>query len=356
MSHKWTANSFGTMSERAMKAVQRLIHELPWTITHDNADFPLRVFSQRLHNQSHFVSGCAATVWILPARAMLSLQANRLSQIHRALNCDHMFNFEEVMYGNSAVDDRMEAQDVYWVLRLLLDTPDFKGWQGHGDIAPTAPPPVHKLPTGTENATTGFILGTVPYEEASYNGTIKCVFEWLRQLRLHTKHEQKRPGEERLIPWLGDQLTIERLRGLWKYRHEDYNSFDRMDWMIPVFGWFHLVMALANSLHKQYLSTSANIGGLRQAFDVLNHKGLISQATKGPFWHNLDEAIKHISESHFRVCWLVVGNVESLADLKVKTPRQLRDMATKIIREHASRKALAFLDNLPEVEQDETKR
>jgi hypothetical protein len=52
----------------------------------------------------------------------------------------------------------------------------------------------------------------------------------------------------------------------------------------------------------------------------------------------------------------VVGNVESLTDLKVKTPRQLRDMATKIIREHASRKALAFLDNLPEVEQDETKR
>jgi hypothetical protein len=130
------------------------------------------------------------------------------------------------------------------------------------------------------------------------------------------------------LPWLGDQLTVGRLRRLWKYRHEDYNSYDRMDWMIPVFGWFHLIMALANSLHKQYPSTSANIGGLRQAFDVLNRKGLISQATKGPFWH---KAIKHISEAHFWACWLVVGNVKSLAELKALSPTQLRVMARNIL-------------------------
>ncbi|KAJ7122658.1 hypothetical protein C8R43DRAFT_899695 [Mycena crocata] len=356
MSHKWTADAFGTLSERAMDTVRKLIHEMPWNITHDNVDFPLRVYSQRLHNQSHFVSGCAATVWILPARAALSLQANRLFQIHRALNCDHMFDFEEVLYGNTAADDRMEAQDVYFVLRLLLDSPDFKGWRGHGAAALDAPLAVHKLPTGLQNAIRGLILGTVPFEEASYDGTIRCIHEWLRQLLLNTEEEQKRTVIERIIAWLGDQLTIERLRGLWKYRHEDYNSFDRMDWMIPVFGWFHLVMALGNSLHNQYLGTSANIGGLRQAFDILNRKGLISQATKGPFWHNLDEAIKHISEAHFRACWLVVGNVESLAELKDRTPTELREMAVKIIHEHASRRALAVLDNLPEDKHDETKR
>ncbi|KAJ7856004.1 hypothetical protein B0H13DRAFT_1641699 [Mycena leptocephala] len=100
------------------------------------------------------------------------------------------------------------------------------------------------------------------------------------------------------------------------------------------------------------MSTSANVGSLRQAFDVLNRKGLISQATKGPFWHNLDEAIKHISEAHFRACWLVVGNVQSIAELKSQSPTQLYTMATKIIRGAA----LVDLDQLPESEQDHTKR
>ncbi|KAJ7251713.1 hypothetical protein C8J57DRAFT_1187930 [Mycena rebaudengoi] len=180
--------------------------------------------------------------------------------------------------------------------------------------------------------------------------------QFFRQLHLDTEDEQRKTALERVIPWLGDQLTVERLRGLWKYRHEDYNSFDRLDYMIPVFGWFHLVMAFANSLHKQYLGTSANVGGLRQGFDVLNRKGLISQATKGPFWHNLDEAIKHISEAHFRACWLALGKVKTLSELKTKTPTQLRSMASQLIREYASRAALARLDHMPEADQDQTKR
>ncbi|KAJ7923687.1 hypothetical protein B0H13DRAFT_1864673 [Mycena leptocephala] len=330
-----------------MEETRQLIHKLPWNITHDNVDFPLRVFSQRLDNQSHFISGCAATVWILPARAALSLQANRLFQVHRTLHCKEMFDFAEVLYGNKTADARMEEQDAFFILRLLLDSPDFKEYSGQGALALDPPKPVHKLPMGPENSIIGHIMRTVPYEEASYDGTLRCMHEWLRQLHLDTEDEQRRTALEQIIFWLGDQLTIGRLRGF---------SYDRMDWMIPVFGWFHLVMALANSLHKQYLRTSANIGGPRQAFDVLNRKGLISQATKGPFWHNLDEAIKHISEAHFRACWLVVGNVESLAELKALSPTQLRVMARKILREHASREALVKLDQLPDDEQDHTKR
>ncbi|KAJ7904125.1 hypothetical protein B0H13DRAFT_2233915 [Mycena leptocephala] len=281
MSHKWTANAFGTISDRAMEKTRQLIHKLPWNITHDN----------RLDNQSHFISGCAATVWILPA-------------LHRTLHCKEMFDFAE--------------QDAFFILRLLLDSPDFKEYSGQGALALDPPKP---------NSTIGHIMRTVPYEEASYDGTLRCMHEWLRQLHLDTEDEQRRTALERII----------------KYRHEDYNPYDRMDWMIPVFGW-------------QYLSTSANIGGPRQAFDVLNRKGLISQATKGPFWHNLDEAIKHISEAHFRACWLVVGNVESLAELKALSPTQLRVMARKILREHASREALVKLDQLLDDEQDHTKR
>jgi len=71
MSHKWMANVYGTISNKAMQEVQREIQTEPFIASHDNVNIPLRVFLQRLHNQSHFISGCAATIWILPKDAAL---------------------------------------------------------------------------------------------------------------------------------------------------------------------------------------------------------------------------------------------------------------------------------------------
>lgn len=123
MSHKWTSNAVGTLSTRAMTTVQKRIHINPWNVSHDNVNVPLRVFSQRINNQSHFVSGCAYTVWILPNRAALPPEMNRLLQTYRAENCLEVFEYDLVLYGNEAADNRMEAFDEYYVLRLLLDSP-----------------------------------------------------------------------------------------------------------------------------------------------------------------------------------------------------------------------------------------
>lgn len=356
MSHKWAANAYGILSELKMKEVRAVIHTKPWTISHDNVNLPLRVFSQRLHNQSHFVSGCAATVWVLPNEATLPPDANRLLQKHRANHCNEKFSIQNILYGDETVDKRIEAQHIFRVLRILLDSPEFSDYQHHDSKHFSQPPAVNKLPSGPQFATQEFILGTSELEEASYDGTLKVVADLFRQLHLHTEEEEIRTGLERVIAWMGDQLTVERLRGLWKYRHEDFNSFDRMDYMIPVFGWFHLVMAFANSLHKQYLGTSAGIGGMRQAFDILKRTGLVTQSTKGPFWHHLDEAIHHISEAHFRSTWLVVGKVKKLAELKTKSPEELCNLAKTVIQEHACREALVHLDKLPVEEQDHVQR
>ncbi|KAF8344677.1 hypothetical protein F5887DRAFT_1062041 [Amanita rubescens] len=105
-------------------------------------------------------------------------------------------------------------------------------------------------------------------------------------------------------------------------------------------------MTFVNSLHKQYLMTSSTIGSLRQAFDVLHHKGLVVQSTKGPFWHNLDEAIHHIAEAHFHACWLEV-------DLKQKNPDELKAMSMIILETHASQRALVDMqDSRTTAEQD----
>lgn len=126
------------------------------------------------------------------------------------------------------------------------------------------------------------MLGTVHIEEASYEGNNQLIMEWFKQLNLHTEDERKRTGLEHVIVWVGDQLTVERLRGLFKYRAQDHTSFDRLDWLVVVFGWFHLMMAFANSMHKQYLGTNAG-RGLMHAFTLLEWKGLHTIQTHGPF-------------------------------------------------------------------------
>ncbi|KAJ6616579.1 hypothetical protein B0H10DRAFT_2390855 [Mycena sp. CBHHK59/15] len=348
MSHKWTANAYGTLSGRAMEEVRALIHIFPWIISHDNLNVALRVFSQRLNNQTHFVSGCAYTIWLLPIRAALPEDMNREFKLYRTENCGKVFDFSTVLYGNDAADDRIEAFNIYHILQLLLTSSEFTDYPHLADLRFTLPPAVHQLLGGLENIIKMFILRTSTYEEASYEGTLNVMNDLFAQLLLNSKDEQERTALKR--------LTIERLRGLWKYRHEDHNSFDRLDYMVPIFGWFHLVMAYANSLHKQYLGTSAGIGGLRQAFDVLKRKGLISQSTKGPFWHNLDEALYHISEAHFRASWLDVGQVTKLGDLKSKSPQELRELAEKLIRTQASREALNKIDRMEAAQQDQVFR
>ncbi|KAK7018290.1 hypothetical protein R3P38DRAFT_2715514 [Favolaschia claudopus] len=352
MSHKWTAEALETLSDRAMDLVQQLIHLFPFAISHDNMNVPLRVFSQRLHNQSHFISGCAYTVWILPRHAALPADTSQMLQSFRAENCLQVFDFSEVLYGSLEAEDRMEAWDIDHVLHLLLDCPEFLDYPHRTDAQFHHPPPVDQLPGGPENIIQGFVLKTSTFEEASYDGTLNVIDDTFRQLLLNSPDEQKVTGTQRVIAWMGDQLTVERLRGLWKYRHEDHNAFDRLDYMIPVFGWFHLVMAFANSIHKQYLGDSSATGGLRQAFDLLNRKGLITQSTKGPFWHNLDEALHHISEAHFRACWLDVGKVKTLADLKSKSPSELRHLAGEIIRKYASREALNNMEEMDSHDRD----
>ncbi|KAJ7722007.1 hypothetical protein B0H16DRAFT_1790019 [Mycena metata] len=356
MSHKWTSNAVGTLSTRAMTTVQKRIHVSPWNISHDNINVALRAFSQRLNNQSHFISGCAYTVWILPDRAALPPEMNRLLQTYRAEHCLEVFEYDLVLYGNEAADDRMQAFDEDYVLRLLLDSPDFADYPHLKDQLFDPPPAVWQLQGGPENAIKPFILETSTKEEASYEGTLNVMADAFRQLLLDAVNEQMRTAIQRIIAWIGDQLTVERLRGLWKYRHEDHNSFDRLDYMIPIFGWFHLVMAFANSIHKQYLGNSAAIGSLRQAFDILKRKGLITQSTKGPFWHNLDEAIHHISEAHFRASWLDMGKVENLAELKSRSPAQLRELASTLIREHASREAVNKIEGMSPRDRDDVYR
>ena len=244
-----------------------------------------------------------------------------------------------ILVQEPVVLKRTRAQAVHRILLFLLDSPAFSKYQSRNDSLLAAPPPVNQLPCGREHITKQFILRTADIDESSYEGNERVIKEWIKQLRMDSPEDQEKLATSQFIPVVGDQLTVDRLRGMAKYWHEDINGFEQLDWVLPVFGWFHLIVQVANSLHHQYLGTSAGIG-LQRAFDLLNRKGLQSVQTKGLFWHHLDEALWHVGEGSFRACWLSIGNVNGLEELTSRAPEALVSMAEVIYDTLASREAL----------------
>ena len=249
---------------------------------------------------------------------------------------------------------RIFAQNVHTVLRMLLDAPAFElGTYQHRDNEIFNRPPVSEaLPTGPRYALDQFIMNTVEINEATYGGNEKWLEEHSRQLGLDTDEEKEKTGRNRIIIWSGDQLTTSRLRGLKGFRSMDKDPYECLGWMEPIFGWFHLQMAFATSLHKQYHGTKAGVGFSR-AFELLGKKGLWSAKVKGNWFHDFEEVLKEVATAHFLCAWLEITGANSIKDLHSKSPEELKQFAERIVLEFASTIALSRESRRPLPERDE---
>ncbi|KAM6496624.1 hypothetical protein JOM56_007097 [Amanita muscaria] len=357
MSHKWTCDAVGRISKRCMDEVLSMMDKFPWLISHDNVNIPFRVFSQRLDNQGEFGNGTAATVYIKRSATPLSSTANRDLQEQRAGGLKTPLTSLDILKLAEESYPCIHTHAKYHVLRFLLDSPAFdrRSYTHHDSDLLNPPTPVDLLPSGPNHITLQFLLGTVNIPEASYEDNSRLINEWLHQLNLDSPEMKKKLGLEKLVTWVGDQLTVDRLRNLFKFWTEDLNSYGRLDWMVLTFGWLHLMMAAANTFHKQYLGTARG-QGLSQAFDLLNKKGLGKTSTKGPFYHDLNEALYHVAEAHIREDWLLVGDVTSLEELRDRTSNELVALADQLVEEHASSSALNCMDVKPDNQQDQERR
>jgi hypothetical protein len=231
-------------------------------------------------------------------------------------------------------------------LSFLTDAPAFafKTYDNNDHNLFKPPSSVHQLPVGQDQTTCQYMLNTVHIEEASYEGNDWVLNEWWRQLKINTPEKWKKMGEDDLIVWAGDQLTVSHIRGLHRFRAEDLNSYDRLAFLKEIPGWFHAQIALEHSLHSQYYGTQPGFG-LVHGFNLLKHKGLHALSVQGTFHHHLKEALLHIAEARFRDIWLVVGKVNKLEDLRNHTPHELYALATSIVDDHASTAAFRNMES-----------
>ena len=338
MSQKWVYTGINALARQQQVMLLEDIKKYPWFGVHDNINVPFRAFQQRIGNQNHFDSGTAATILVL--KSPLARWPDRDLRMHqRALGANNLISGDEIFMLAVDAGPRLDSHAISVVLQFLVESPDFDfesyAFKDDPIFSPSSYLSRGRLPIGKEYIPSQYVLKTAHIEEASYEGNARVLGEWWRQLERGTLSGQREMGESQTIVWAGDQLTVARLRGLQNFHCEDHNGFDRLDFLVPVFGWFHAQMAVEHSIHNQYYGTQQGFG-LVHAFDLLKRKGLHSPSIQGNFHNQLREAFLHITEARFRDIWCVVGKVETLRDLRERPPLELRSLASRIITDYAS--------------------
>jgi hypothetical protein len=345
MSQKWSYDGIETLSERAHNAMVQDLSISPWFGIHDNVNIPFKVYEQWLQNQSHFDSGTAGTVIIIkdPDCAMPNFAASRVQFVDGVKS---PVTFRNIIELNLKSSGHLKALAIHVVLKFLVGATDFdfENYKYNDSSVFSHPNSTCQLKTGPGTATCQYMLDLLHIEEVSYKGNDRVLEEWFRETKF------KATGEQLLI-WVGDQLTVSRIRGLKKYRCEDLNLQDCLEFLQPVFGWFHAQITMEHSLHSQYYGTRAG-HGLKHAFELLSRKGLQSTSVQGIFHQNIKEGLTHIAAACFCDVWCTVGQVQSLKDLKNLTPEHLKAMAIKIVENFASNCTLDLLSKKPDEEQD----
>ncbi|KAF9784431.1 hypothetical protein BJ322DRAFT_1109142 [Thelephora terrestris] len=132
----------------------------------------------------------------------------------------------------------------------------------------------------------------------------------------------------------------------------DNTPYEQLGWIEPIFGWFHLQMAFATSLHRQYYGVKAGFG-LARAFEVLGKKGLVTAKVKGNWFHDFEESLKVIVTAHLLCIWLQITGTTSVNDLWSKSPDELKQFSEHIVLEFASTAALEESSRQPSPGRDE---
>lgn len=151
---------------------------------------------------------------------------------------------------------------------------------------------------------------------------------------------------ERIVPWIGDELTASRLRGIQWQRQEEANGYDRLDPFIFIFGWFHVAMCLVASIYENHRGSAAGLG-ITHSVLTLGRCGFGENMRKTwPDYHTVKEFLMHKFEARVRGFWLWGTGAKSLEELKawledpVRTPEDILQVGRRIQTNHVSKQAV----------------
>ncbi|KAI0079103.1 hypothetical protein K474DRAFT_1640340 [Panus rudis PR-1116 ss-1] len=352
MSSRWLNKAVKKTSNAAMTRLRRIVKAgeqtgdtfCPKEVGYDNIKLSFQIFSPTFDKQAPSGHGTAAIFYYkeslpeLPKSVITELQNKRQEGMNNPLTAKDIFDLAQESYPT------IEQFMVFEALNILLQSEEFdmKSYQHHTHPALQPPTPIRALPIGPEHSHQQYMLPTMPIPEQSYEDNIHVIGTIVKELGYDTVEKLRALGLENLIFWLGDQLTVQRIRGAQRMRCQDINATDRLDWALPIWQWLHAMMAYEKSLHKQYLGSETGFGFMR-AFGLLGRYDLAKSGTEGHFHERFEHVLRQVIEAYLRECWLIIGNVSNLQELRQKTPTQLRALAERLVRTYGSTAALSSL-------------
>jgi hypothetical protein len=146
-------------------------------------------------------------------------------------------------------------------------------------------------------------LAPIMVNESTNAGNIEILREiFEKQYRLRPENHCFR---ENLFLVYGDQKTVARLRSIKRLRQNSRRAYDRLDWLLPVFGLWHLkfnFLQLIHQIHwssddytdKSTLSTAASRLGRKDVNTAKDFKKLEQLVTHAFHAHVVSYVIQHL--------------------------------------------------------------
>jgi hypothetical protein len=340
-SQNWVLKQVAVVAENSMVAMRKDIEHHPFFFTSDNINIAYSVQEQTLQNKDKFASGVATTLYVIKAPRFFKPD-NTTFREKRALGRAKQLTWAEIVEFDKEHAEPVRDHTEYMILRILFDAPAFgyKNWDHRESHEIAEPERVKGLPYGPAHRTRQYVLPTREQEVASTEGNDKAIQWTLRFVlkeKLRTKQFREAIALDHVIFWMGDQLTDSRVQTLLSERADEHNSFSRYDFLLSQWAWLHQRMTYNESLHEQlYGDDRKGDFGLAYLFQRLGRKGLSSPTIKGTFFHSLELGLSHILHAQVRTLWLQAADATELAELRNKTPTELRVLAKKIHKDYIS--------------------
>lgn len=243
VSHQSLLRGIGTLASDAKARIKAAI-TLPFLIVYDNINIGYKVVEQRVTNRNTFHSGTAIT--LLPVWGNHPPESNAHQRVYldpRPNEDKPCLQIQDIMLKPEEVTHTTEYFK-YLLLVILCDHggdyfKDFKSQL-------TPPSPIHQIPL---HKTERYPLESVHIEEVSRQGNIDILNDvYIRQLGLSP---ETIPTTSKFIH--GDLMTIDRLNLVSTSRALETTPFPKLDWPYPIFGLFHLKMAVVEMMLKAHL-------------------------------------------------------------------------------------------------------
>lgn len=340
------SNAVNSLSQKSTDRIFRAGRTLLCSVAYDNFDFNSTTSSPTLERDKAFLHAISAT--LIPLAAGVKTEDLRCSAevyAKTGFNLDQpsakvRFSFLDIIntpslampefpYSGFPRPHRTARQQrqQWHILSILVRHGTFFS-KFEADLG--LPEPVRTLPA---RKTTQIPLVAMPLNQSTIEGNAQALFEinWQCGVGQEVVENTLRAPvvfDDFVRLTHGDLGTLEKLDSLMQSRRLEKNPEDRLQYLVPVMGLFHVKMAIVDALWKTYIEPQAARMDQYSVFDFI---GILRPKETGKFiskpgFRRMHDIVHQITYAAILDCWRVAiqhfyPSIDSLEEFSKTDPR-----------------------------------